>query len=183
MNQSVRTLASIHSARLAFRLAAASQAALQQLSRASRSALHNLPGAWRRRTTLRHVWETDAAWMNDQMPRDVGVVEVRRSKVERDTWSRLFDADARSLLAAALVATAVQAWACDPAAPGQGGTDPAHATMVGVFNGEFVNGAPVYRLPPIAVVARRKAPAEQAAEDGFVRARQARAKAAVKPPA
>jgi hypothetical protein len=183
MNYSVRTFTSMPSAGSASRLAGASQAALQKLSRASRAALQNLPRAWQRWTTLRHVRETDAVWVNDHLVRDVGVVDARTARAERETLSRVFHADPRSLLAAALVATAVQAWACDTTAPGQSGTRAANAPMVGVFSGEFVNGAPVYRLPPIAVVASRKALAEQAPENGIVRAKQARAKAAAKPPA
>jgi hypothetical protein len=183
MNHSVRTFVSMQSAGSASRLAGASQAALQRLSRAWRGALQNLPRAWRGWTTLRHVRETDAAWVNDHMLRDIGVVDVRTSRAERETWSRVFDADPRSLLAAALVATAVQAWAGSTTASGQSAANTANAPMVGVFTGEFVNGAPVYRLPPIAVVAGRKALAEQALENGIVRARQARAKAAAKPPA
>jgi len=183
MNHPVRTSVLTQSAGSASRLAAASQVALQRLSRASRSALQNLPRAWSRWTTLRHVRETDAMRVNDQVLRDVGVVDVRTSSAERQTWSRVFDADPRSLLAAALVATAMQAWAGDTTTPGQSATSAANAPMVGVFTGDFVNGAPVYRLPPIAVVASRKALTEQALENGIVRARQARAKAAAKPPA
>jgi hypothetical protein len=183
MNHSVRAFTSMQCVESASRLARASQAALQRLFRASRTALQNLPRARRRWTTLRHVRETDAVWVNDHVLRDVGVVDVRPARAERETWSRVFDADPRSLLAAALVATATQAWACDTAAPGQSGANAANAAMVGVFTGEFVNGAPVYRLPRLAVVASRKALAEQTPDGGIVRARQARAKAAAKPPA
>jgi len=162
-------------------LVRASRAALQKLSRASRTALQSLPRAWRHGIALRNVRETDALWVNDHLRQDVGVVDARPSRAERDTWSRVFDADPRSLLAAALVATAMQAWACDTNAPGQGAPNAANATVVGVFSGEFVNGAPVYRLPPVAVVASRKALAAQ--ESSSLRARQARVKAAAKPPA
>ena len=183
MNHPVRTFVSTQSAGSALRLAAASQVALQRLSRASRGALQNLPRAWRRWTTLRHVRETDAMRVNDRVLSDVGVVHVRTSSAERQTWSRVFDGDPRSLLAAALVATAMQAWAGDITSSGQSATNAANPPMVGVFTGDFVNGAPVYRLPPIAVVANRKGPTEQALENAIVRARQARARAAAKPPA
>ncbi len=48
--------------------------------------------------------------------------------------------------------------------------------MVGVFTGEFVNGAPVYRLPALTVVARRDAGlARTGRGDTLARARPTRA--------
>lgn len=37
------------------------------------------------------------------------------------------------------------------------GNSSAQGQMVGVFTGRFANGVPIYRLPPVAVVASRKA--------------------------
>jgi hypothetical protein len=55
---------------------------------------------------------------------------------------------------------------------------------VGVFTGAFVNGMPVYRLPPVSVVAHRKVEeARMAREEREARVKQARAKAAGRPPA
>jgi hypothetical protein len=60
----------------------------------------------------------------------------------------------------------------------------AKAQVVGVFTGEYVNGTPVYRLPPVIVVANREvARAKLEREKQLTRAEQARAKAAAKRPA
>ena len=60
----------------------------------------------------------------------------------------------------------------------------AKAQVVGVFTGDYVNGTPVYRLPPVIVVANREvARAKLEREKQLTRAEQARAKAAAKRPA
>ena len=60
------------------------------------------------------------------------------------------------LVAAALIATAMAASAGKSTAPLRPPDASAQSPMVGVFTGEFVNGVPVYRLPPIAVVGHRE---------------------------
>jgi hypothetical protein len=56
--------------------------------------------------------------------------------------------------------------------------------VVGVFTGDYVNGTPVYRLPPVIVVANREVEtARLEREKQLTRAEQARAKAAARPPA
>ena len=63
-------------------------------------------------------------------------------------------------------------------------TSKTQAQMVGVFTGEYINGSPVYRLPPVMVVASRKVErAKLEREKQLTRAEQARAKAAAKRPA
>jgi hypothetical protein len=58
------------------------------------------------------------------------------------------------------------------------------AQNVGVFTGNFANGMPVYRLPPVSVIAHRKAEeAKKTREEREARLKQARAKAAARPPA
>ena len=60
----------------------------------------------------------------------------------------------------------------------------ANAQLVGLFTGEYVDGAPVYRLPPVIVVASREADrAVLQRERQTLRAQQARSKAAAKNPA
>src|SRR5437899_4501046 len=61
-----------------------------------------------------------------------------------------------SLLAGALIATAtpISAEATHPPTTSKERTQ---ERIVGVFTGEFVDGAPVYRLPSVVVVAARKA--------------------------
>jgi hypothetical protein len=55
------------------------------------------------------------------------------------------------------------------------------AQGVGVFTGEYVNGTPVYRLPPVIVVAGREVErAKLEREKQSTRAEQARVKAAAR---
>ena len=100
------------------------------------------------------------------------------------------NADHRRLISVQLmtplvvIATAVLGAAADATGLWPTGEERAQAQMVGVFTGEFVNGAPVYRLPPVIVVASRKAEwAKLEREEQSTRARQARAKAAARHPA
>lgn len=82
-----------------------------------------------------------------------------------------------AVLATALLATATPASAGESAAPQPATKPAAPAHWVGVFTGEYENGAPVYRLPPITVVANRKVElAKMAQEDKLARARTARPK-------
>ena len=61
---------------------------------------------------------------------------------------------------------------------------PAQAQLIGDFTGEYVNGAPVYRLPPVTVVGSRKMErVKLEREEQSTRAPQARSKAATRPPA
>jgi hypothetical protein len=58
------------------------------------------------------------------------------------------------------------------------------AKMAALFTGRFVDGVPVYQLPALAVVASRKAElAKIDRDESTKRIRQARARAATKPPA
>jgi hypothetical protein len=50
------------------------------------------------------------------------------------------------------------------------------------FTGEYADGAPVYRLPPVTVVAERDGAAQANAESKPAHVREARAKASAKPP-
>jgi hypothetical protein len=86
------------------------------------------------------------------------------------------------LVVVALIATL--ALGAAGVAVGSPPTSKTQAQMVGVFTGEYINGAPVYRLPPVIVVASGKVErAKLEREKQLTRAEQARAKAAAKRPA
>ncbi len=82
-----------------------------------------------------------------------------------------------SLLTAALLAVAAVEAAFDNADPAA-----VRAPAAGGFTGEIVPGGPVYRLPPVHVVAdRRTELARLEREDRLERSREALAKAELKP--
>lgn len=83
------------------------------------------------------------------------------------------------LAVAATVALAARAEAADPRSTTKVS---AETQLVGVFTGEYVNGAPLYRLPPLVVVASRKA-TKVDREEQLTRAQQPRAKPAARRPA
>ena len=60
-------------------------------------------------------------------------------------------------MAAMLFAVAAPVVACEKAVPKWTAGAESESHSVATFTGEFVNGAPVYRLPAIMVVARRDA--------------------------
>jgi hypothetical protein len=64
-----------------------------------------------------------------------------------------------------LVAAAAPAVACEKPRPAWVASARSSATMPADFTGDFVNGTPVYRLPPITVVARRDAEFAKAQRD------------------
>ena len=79
----------------------------------------------------------------------------------------------KSLLATVLLSAAVHAWAAEPDATAPANPERA-GVPVGVFSGEFVDGAPVYRLPRLVVVASRKAgPAKLEGKEHLARTKQA----------
>ena len=61
-----------------------------------------------------------------------------------------------ALLAAGLAATAALILGAGENADLSAGKARSEAQRVGVFTGEFANGIPVYRFPPVTVVATRK---------------------------
>jgi hypothetical protein len=68
-------------------------------------------------------------------------------------------------VAAALIVAAVTASAGKSDAPERSAAASTRSPMVGVFTGEFVDGAPVYRLPPINVIGHREADVAKAQRD------------------
>jgi hypothetical protein len=88
------------------------------------------------------------------------------------------------LIGAAVLGTAIPSLAAEPGASSPTGAAPTPKAMAAAFTGEFVNGIPVYRLPSISISANRKAElAKIEREDHSARAKQAKARAAGRPPA
>jgi hypothetical protein len=84
-------------------------------------------------------------------------------------------------VAAALIATATAGSAGKSTAPERPPDASAQSPMVGVFTGEFVNGVPVYRLPPITVVGYRESElARMPRKQDLARARQGQARASAR---
>ena len=126
--------------------------------------------------------------MNDYLLRDIGAsdqlvsnaVARRGGHRERDVRARL----AVPFLAVAIImiAAPVPAESADPRTTTMTQAGP-QGQEVGIFTGTFEQGAPVYRLPPVNVVATRKVElAKTEREERLARARQARAKAAGRDP-
>lgn len=126
--------------------------------------------------------------MNEHMLRDIGAPDrliahaaARRAAHQRRQIPVKLSA---SLLAAGLIATAAPTWAAEATYPQATSTAYAQAPMAGVFTGQFVDGVPVYRLPPVTVVAARKVElAKMEREEQSTRAKQARTRAAARHPA
>jgi hypothetical protein len=126
--------------------------------------------------------------MNAHMLRDIGAPDrliahaaARRAAHDRRQIPVKLSA---SLLAAGLIATATPTSAAEATYTQTTSTAYAQAQMAGVFTGQFVNGVPVYRLPPVFVVAIRKVElAKMEREEQSTRAKQARARAAARRPA
>jgi hypothetical protein len=88
------------------------------------------------------------------------------------------------LVVVALIATVTLGAAAEAADLQPASNASVKAPVAGVFTGEYVNGTPVYRLPPVIVVANREVErARLEREKQLTRAEQARAKAAARPPA
>ena len=89
-----------------------------------------------------------------------------------------------ALLAAVFIAGAAPAAAAEALAHAPSSSAAIQGQTVGVFTGEFVNGIPIYRLPSISVSANRTAElAKMEREEQLTRAKQAKARAAARPPA
>jgi hypothetical protein len=123
--------------------------------------------------------------MNEHLLRDIGAPDrlIAHAAARKVAHERR-QIPAASLLAAGLIATATPTWAAEATYPQATSTAYAQGQMVGVFTGQFVDAAPVYRLPPVAVVATRKVELAKMEREGrLARAKQARAKAAARHPA
>lgn len=98
---------------------------------------------------------------------------MQASKCANVSSNQLFAA----ALLATLIATATPVSAGESATSQPTATPSAQVHWGGVFTGEYVNGAPVYRLPSVTVTASRKVElAKIAQEDELARAKTARRK-------
>ena len=123
--------------------------------------------------------------MNEYMLRDIGASERLIAHVagRKDADHRRWIAGQLStpLLVLALIAIAPLGAAAEAADLRPATKVSANAQMVGLFTGEYVDGTPVYRLPPVIVVASREADRLRLErERQTLRAQQARSKAAAK---
>jgi uncharacterized protein YjiS (DUF1127 family) len=125
--------------------------------------------------------------MNEHMLRDIGAPDrlIAHAAARRDADHRRRIAVQLStpLLVVALIATVALGAAAEAADLRPASKASANAPVIGLFTGEYVNGAPVYRLPPVIVVATREIDrARLEREKQSARAEQARAKIAARRP-
>jgi len=126
--------------------------------------------------------------MNEHMLRDIGATDrlISHAAARRDAdHRRLISVQLSTpLVVVALIATVALGAAAEAADLQPVSKVFAKKQVVGVFTGDYVNGTPVYRLPPVIVVAHREVQrARLEREKQLTRAEQARAKAAARPPA
>jgi len=125
--------------------------------------------------------------LNEHMLRDIGAHDrlISLAAAPRDGDHRRRNAVQllAPLLVLALIATApLDAARAATSSPTSKAC--AQVQTVGVFTGEYVDRVPVYRLPPVIIVASRKVERAKLEREGQLRrGQQARAKAAAKHPA
>ena len=89
-----------------------------------------------------------------------------------------------TLVTIVLIATGVSATAAETTVPQPPSKSSTESQNVGVFTGNFADGMPVYRLPPLNVIGHRKAEqAKLSREEQPARTKQVRAKAVTRGPA
>jgi hypothetical protein len=145
---------------------------------------------WRvHRARSRDVRAVDAMTdMNEHMLRDIGAPDrlISHAAARRDADHRQVISVQLStpLVVVALIATVALGAAAEAADLQPASNASVKAPVAAVFTGEYVNGTPVYRLPPVIVVANREVErARLEREKQLTRAEQTRAKAAARPPA
>lgn len=160
---------------------------LSGVGRVSRVA-DTLPALWRGyKAHSRDQRARDAITdMNEHMLKDIGahdrLISHAAARSNADHRRRIALQLSTPLLVVALIATATPGQAGETAPPKSVAL--ARAQPIGNFTGEYVHGIPVYRLPPLIVVASRKVErAKLAREDRSTRAQQAPSKAAARNPA
>jgi uncharacterized protein YjiS (DUF1127 family) len=149
-----------------------------------------LVALWRiQRARSREARAVDAMTdMNEHMLRDIGapdrLISHAAARRDADHRRRISVQLSAPLLVVALIATVALGAAAEAADSRPASKASAQAQVVGVFTGEYVNGAPVYRMPPVIVVASREIDrARLEREKQSARAQQARAKVAARRPA
>ena len=144
---------------------------------------------WRsHRARSRDVRAVDAMTdMNEHMLRDIGAPDrlISHAAARRDAdHRRLISVQLSTpLVLVALIATVALGAAAEAADLQPASNASVKAPAAGLFTGEYVNGTPVYRLPPVIVVANRAVERGRLEREKLTRAEQARAKAAARPPA
>ena len=89
-----------------------------------------------------------------------------------------------TLVTIILIATGMSATAAEMIVPQPPSETSIESQNVGVFTGKFVDGMPVYQLPPVNVVGHRKVElAKLKREEQLARNKQVRAKAVARGPA
>ncbi|HEY2967481.1 MAG TPA: hypothetical protein VGK75_03855 [Casimicrobiaceae bacterium] len=153
-------------------------------------AVHAAGALWGNYTARRRdARAVDAiADMNAHMLRDIGahdrLIAHAAARKDADHRRRIAFQLSTPLLVVTLIAAVTLGAAAEAADSRPTGTAPATAQLIGSFTGEYVNGAPVYRLPSVIVVASRKVErVKLEREERSTRAQQARAKAAARKPA
>ena len=117
---------------------------------------------WRiHRARSRDVLAVDAMTdMNEHMLRDIGapdrLISHAAARRDADHHRRISVQLSTPLVLVVLIATGVLGAAAEAADLQPGPKVFAKAQVVGVFTGEYVDGTPVYRLPPVIVVANRE---------------------------
>ena len=149
-----------------------------------------LPRLWRaNKARRREVLAFDAITdLNEHTLRDIGasdrMIAHAAGRSDADHRLRISVQQWALLWVVALIATAAFDAAGEPADSRQVSKASSEANVVGVFTGEYLNGAPIYRFPPVNVVVSRKVErAKLEREEQSTRAQQARARAAARPPA
>ena len=83
-----------------------------------------------------------------------------------------------------LIATGMSVTSAETTVPSPPSKSSTESQNVGVFTGKFVDGMPVYQLPPVNVVGHRKVElAKLKREEQLARNKQVRAKAVARGPA
>ena len=126
--------------------------------------------------------------MNAHMLRDIGahvrLIAHAAARSDAEHCRRIAFQLSTPLLVVALIATAALGTVAKAADSRPTRRAPAKVQLIGDFTGEYVNGAPVYRLPPVIVVGSRKVErVKLEREEQSTRAQQAPAKAAARKPA
>jgi hypothetical protein len=144
---------------------------------------------WRiHRARSRDVCAVDAMTdMNEHMLRDIGapdrLISHAAARRDADHRRRIPVQLLAPVLVVALIATVALDTAAEAADLRPASKASANAPVIGLFTGEYVNGAPVYRLPPVIVVGTREIDrARLEREKQSARAEQARAKVAARRP-
>ncbi len=125
--------------------------------------------------------------MNAHMLRDIGahdrLIAHAAGRSDAAYRQRIGFQLSTPLLVVTLIATATLGALAEAADSRPAGSAPVRAQLIGSFTGEYVNGTPVYRLPPLIVVTSRTVErAKPAREEQATSAQQVRAKAAARNP-